>query len=223
MAALVLGGYVAPLVLLGVAVAPWAVATGTAARVLRGATIAALPYAIAVGLVQTFGGQGSSVLFAIGPFEATAEGLDAAAQVTLRIVVIAAALTLFGVTTRASELVDDLESRGVSPRMAFAGAATLTAIPMLLEQARVVRDAQRSRGLDIDSGVAARVRSVVPLVGPVVLGTLHGVEQRALALEARAFGRPGRRDVTWLAAEAPWERVLRWSVALAVGVLVVGP
>ena len=213
-------GYVAPVALLALAVVPWAAASGQASRIARGAVLAALPYAIAVGLVQTFG-TGSTVLFALGPFEATAEGLDGGAQATLRILVIAAALTLFGVTTRAASLVADLESRGVSPRLAFAGAATLTAVPMLLEQARVVRDAQRARGLDIDTGVVGRLRGIVPLAGPVVLGTLHGVEQRALALEARAFGRPGRRDVTGLDPEAPWERGLRWALAAAVTALVV--
>jgi energy-coupling factor transport system permease protein len=208
------------LLLLGVAVAPWAAASGEGSRIVRGAVLAALPYAIAVGLVQTFG-AGSTVLFALGPFEATAEGLDGAAQATLRILIIAAALTLFGVTTRAAALVADLESRGASPRIAFAGAATLTAVPMLVEQARVVRDAQRARGLDIDAGVVGRLRGILPLAGPVMLGTLHGVEQRALALEARAFGRPGHRDVSGLDPEAPWERPLRWALAAAMVVLVV--
>jgi energy-coupling factor transport system permease protein len=207
-------------VLLAVAVVPWALPTGEGRRILRGAVIATLPYAIAVGLVQTFG-MGSTVLFELGPFEATAEGLDAAAQASVRIFVIAAALSLFGVTTRAGALIEDLESRGVSPRVAFAGAATLTAVPMLVEQARVVRDAQRSRGLDIDGGLVARVRGVVPLAGPVILGTLHGVEQRALALEARAFGRPGRRDVAGLAPEPPREQSLRWAIAFAAVLLVV--
>ncbi len=123
--------------------------------------------------------------------------MAAAAQVSLRLFVMAAALALFGLTTPASELVADLERRGVSPRLAFAASATLGAVPALIEQARVVRDAQRARGLDIDGGVAARIWGVLPLAGPVVLGTLHGVEQRALALEARAFGRPGRREPLW--------------------------
>jgi energy-coupling factor transport system permease protein len=189
--------------------------------VLRAAALATLPIAIAVGLVQGFGGLGEPVLFRLGPLEATAEGLSAAAQVSLRLFVMAAALALFGLTTPASELVADLERRGVSPRLAFAASATLGAVPALVEQAGVVRDAQRARGLDIDGGVIARIRGVLPLAGPVVLGTLHGVERRALALEARAFGRPGRREPLWAPPDFEVERVLRWALAAAVLALVV--
>lgn len=216
-AALALGGLVAPLVLFAVAVGPSAAASGTTRRVVRAALLATLPIAIAVGLVQGFGGLGETVVFGLGPLEATAEGLSAATQVSLRLFVMAAALALFGLTTPASELVADLERRGVSPRLAFAASMTLGAVPALVEQARVVRDAQRARGLDIDGGVVSRIRGVLPLAGPVVLGTLHGVEERALALEARAFGRPGRRAPLWVPPDSAIERVIRW--ALAAGVL----
>ncbi len=217
---LVLGGFVAPLILFAVAVVPAAASSGTLARVLRAAALATLPLAIAVGLVQGLGGVGDTVLFRVGPLEATAEGLTAAAQVSLRLFVMAAALALFGLTTRASELVADLERRGVSPRLAFAAAAILGAVPALVEQARVVRDAQRARGLDIDGGPMARIRGVLPLAAPVVLGTLHGVEQRALALEARAFGRPGRREPLWAPPDSSAQQVARWALAADMVLLV---
>jgi energy-coupling factor transport system permease protein len=192
---------------------PAAIATGRGWRVLRDATLATLPIALAVVLVQGFGGIGETVLFKAGPLEGTVEGLTAAAQVSVRLFIMAAALALFGLTTPASELVADLERRGVSPRLAFAASTTLGAVPAVVEQARVVRDAQRARGLDIDGGLRARLRGVLPLAGPVVLGTLHGVEQRSLALEARSFGRPGRRELLWAPTDRGRERGLRWLLA----------
>jgi energy-coupling factor transport system permease protein len=210
---LTLGGFVAPLALLLVAVLPGAASSGTLRRVLRAAVIATLPFAIAVAVVQGLGGAGETVLFRLGPLAATAEGLGAAAQVSVRLFVMAAALALFGLTTPASELVADLERRGVAPRLVFAASAILGAVPALVEQGRIVRDAQRARGLDIDGGVVARIRGVLPLAGPVVLGTLHGVEQRALALEARAFGRPGRREPLWAPPDSATQRVVRWALA----------
>ncbi len=201
--------------------APAAWASGISRRVVRAAVLATLPIAIALGIVQGFGGLGETVLFRIGPLEATSEGVAAAAQLSLRLFVMAAALALFGLTTPASELVADLERRDVSPRLAFAASATLGAVPALIEQARVVRDAQRARGLDIDGGVAARIWGVLPLAGPVVLGTLHGVEQRALALEARAFGRPGRREPLWVPPDSSLQRIVRWALAADIVLLVV--
>jgi energy-coupling factor transport system permease protein len=215
-ATLILGGYLAPLLLLVLAVVPGAIVAGIWRQVFRTAAIAALPIAIAVGLVSTFGLPGEHVLVRIGPFIATLEGLDAAGKVTARLFVMAAGLALFGLTTPPRALVADLERRGVSPRVAFVAAATLGAVPALVDQARLIRDAQRARGLDVDGGLAGRLSGVVPLFGPVILGTLQGVEARALALEARAFGRPGRRDLLWAPADSGRERLLRWAIALGV-------
>jgi energy-coupling factor transport system permease protein len=83
-----------------------------------------------------------------------------------------------------------------------------------------VRDAQRARGLDIDGGLASRLGAVVPLVGPVVAGTLHSIEARSLALEARGFGRPIRRELLWAPADSRRQRWARWAVVAAVVVLV---
>jgi energy-coupling factor transport system permease protein len=214
-AVLVLGGYVAFFAIFALLVVPGAAVGHVLRPVVRGAGVAALPIGIAVALVSTFGLPGETTLFRLGPFDATLEGLDAGARVIVRLFVMAAALTLFGLTTPPRALVADLDRRGVSPRLTFAADATLGALPALAEQARTVRDAQRSRGLDIDGNLAMRLRGVPPLAGPVIAGTLHAVEARALALEARAFGRPGRRELLWVPADRDSERLLRWIIAAA--------
>ena len=67
----------------------------------------------------------------------------------------------------------------------------------MVERASVIAGAQRARGLDTEGSVRARLRGVLPLVGPVILSSLTEVEERSLALEVRAFGRPGRRHLLW--------------------------
>ena len=58
---------------------------------------------------------------------------------------------------------------------------------------------------------------VIPsLVGPVVAGTLHSIELRTLALEARGFGRPIRRELLWAPADSRRQRAIRWIVAVVV-------
>jgi energy-coupling factor transporter transmembrane protein EcfT len=215
-AVVLIGGYAAPILLLAFGVGPGALIAGIARPVALAAFRATLPIAIAVGLVSTFGLPGDTVLLRLGPFAATLEGLDAGALISLRLFVMAAALALYGLTTPARALVADLERRGVAPQLAFAAGSILGAVPALLEQARIVRDAQRSRGLDIDAGVVGRMRGVVPLFGPVVVGMLHRVEARSLALEARAFGRPGRRALLWAPSDTRWERVARWLLLTAI-------
>jgi energy-coupling factor transport system permease protein len=62
---------------------------------------------------------------------------------------------------------------------------------------------------------------VLPLVGPVVLSSLTEVEERSLALEVRAFGRPGRRQLLWRIPDSRAQLVVRAALLLAlVGAIV---
>lgn len=220
--ALALGGYLAPAFLAATLVIPGAAVARVLGRVGRSAVVVTLPLAIAVSLVSIFTRSGTTVLFVVGPFDATAEGLDFAARITLRLFVMAAALSLFAFTTPPRALIADLERRGVSPRLAFAAAAVLSAVPAMVERGRAVLDAQRARGLDSEGTFLRRAGGVVPLVAPVVLGALHDVEARSLALEARAFGRPGPRHLLWAPEDTTRERVLRWLLLLALLIVLAG-
>lgn len=199
---------------------PGAIAGQVARLVVRRAALVTLPLAIAVGLVSVFTRHGTTALFSLGPFEATLEGADFAARIALRLFVMAAALTLFGATTAPRAFIADLERRGVSPRLAFAIGAVLDTVPALVERGRQVVDAQRARGLDTEGRGLQRLTAIVPLAGPVVIGALHQVEARSLALEARAFGRPGARHLLWAPADTATERAIRWLLMVAVVALI---
>ncbi len=218
-AALAVDRYVILALLLAVAVVPGALLARQASQVARAAIAASLPVLVAVALVSALTRAGETMLFVVGPFDVTLEGVDFAMRISLRLVVMAAALVLFGLTTDVHAVVADLERRGLSPRLTFVVASILEAAPALIERGRVIRDAQRARGLDTEGSVRARLRGVLPLAGPAVLGTLHDVEGRSLALEARGFGRPGPRHVLWSPADRGAERAVRWALVAALVVL----
>jgi len=168
-----------------------------------------------VVLVSVFTRAGTTVLFAIGPFDATLEGVDFAGQVLVRLLVLSTAIGLFGLTTDPRALVFDLERRGMSPKLGFAAVATVEAVPSMIERANVIQAAQRARGLDTEGRLIGRLRGIMPMVGPVLLSSLTEVEERSLALEVRAFGRPGRRHLLWQPGDTNTERVVRWVLVLA--------
>jgi energy-coupling factor transport system permease protein len=78
----------------------------------------------------------------------------------------------------------------------------------------VIAESQRSRGLDTEGSLLARLRGIIPLVGPAILSSLTDVEEKSLALESRAFSRPGRRHLLWAMGDRTWERVARWALLL---------
>jgi energy-coupling factor transport system permease protein len=207
-------GYLVPALVLVLLVVPGLVTAGVVRPALRNAALVAVPIGISVAIVTILGRPGSHILFTLGPFDATLEGLDFALRIELRLLVLALALALFAMTTAARSLVVDLERRGVSRRLAFAAAATLDALPATAERAQGIRDAQRARGLDTEGSVGARLRGVLPLAAPAVLGALHDVETLSQALEVRAFERPGQRHLLWAPADTGRQRVARWLLVV---------
>lgn len=188
---------------------------GVLRRLARASFLLTLPIAISVILVSVFTRAGTTVIFVIGPFDATVEGVDFAAQTVLRLFAISTSIGLFILTTDPRAFVLDLERRGVPPRAAFVAVATIEAVPTLVERAAIIGESQRARGLDTEGSFRARLRGIVPLVGPVILTSLTDVEERSLALETRAFSRPGKRHLLWAMADTTWELVVRWILIAA--------
>jgi energy-coupling factor transport system permease protein len=216
-AAIILGGLVGPLVLLALAVLVPALVAGVLRNLVRTSVLLALPIAISVLVVNLFFyPDGRTELLRVGPVVATGEGLAFALEILARIMAMSGAVTLFYLTTRAGDLVIDLERRGVSPRMAFVANASVQTVPAMVERAAQITDAQRARGLDTEGSLFRRLRGVVPIVGPVILGSITEVEDRTMALEARGFTRPGRRTLLWAPADRTAESALRWLLVVGV-------
>jgi energy-coupling factor transport system permease protein len=220
--AVLAGGLLGPAALTALAVVVPALVGRILIRLLRTALLLTLPIAISVLVVNLFffpGGR--DILFQVGPITATAEGLGFALETLARIGAISGAITLFYLTTPPGDLVLDLERRGVSPRIAFVALASVQTVPALVERAAIITAAQRARGLDTQGSLWRRLRGVLPLAGPVVLGSITEVEERTMALESRGFTRPGRRTLLWWPADSARQRLARWLLVLAVPSLVI--
>jgi energy-coupling factor transport system permease protein len=215
--AIMLGGVLGPAVLVLLAVLLPGTLAGILPRLLRTSLLLSLPIAISVLVVNLFFyPAGREVLLQVGPIRATAEGLAFAIETLARIGAISGAITLFYLTTPPSELVLDLERRGVAPRVAFVVIASVQTVPAMVDRAASITAAQRARGLDTEGSVWKRLRGVVPLAGPVLLGSLAEIEERTMSLEARGFTRPGRRTLLWHPDDSGAQAIARWLLLAAV-------
>jgi energy-coupling factor transport system permease protein len=198
-----------------------AVIAGVLPRLVRYVLVFSLPISISALLVNLFFRGGTTVLFELGPITATAEGLALAIEILVRLAAISSAITLFYLTTKPSELVLDLEARGVPHRLAFVANASVQTVPAMAERASQIIAAQRARGLDTEGSLRRRLRGVVPIAGSVILGAIAEVEERSMALEARAFTRPGRRSLLWHPPDSSAQRAVRWLLLAGLLALVV--
>ena len=143
-----------------------------------------------------------------------------AAEVAVRVLVMAGAVALYYLTTRPAELVASLQAHGAPARLTFVVLNAVAMIPRLLERAGEVAEAQRARGLDSEGSLRRRLRGLTAVSGPTVLGAIDEAEVRAMALEMRGFSRPGHHTLLWAPRDDPGQRLARWVLLVAVAVLV---
>jgi ABC-type cobalt transport system, permease component CbiQ and related transporters len=154
-------------------------------------------------------------LVEFGPLVLSREGLAFGLISAGRVLVAFLVSVLFLFTTLADDLLEALVARGASHRIAFVILSAVQLVPRMQTRAASILDAQQARGLAIEGSFGRRVRALVPLIGPVLLGSLIDVRERTFALEARGFGaRPGRTAYRVVADPAP-DRWLRPALLLA--------
>ena len=159
---------------------------------------------------------GEDVIFQFYFLDVTQESLMFAFRNAMRIIVMVSAFTLFLLTTHPSELMSDLTRRGLPGQFAYVMISTLQILPQMQAKAQTIISAQRSRGLDTESTFIKRAGSVLPLVGPLVFGSLVEVEERAIAIEARGFTSKKEKTSFHEIPDTSQDKVLRWSLVVII-------
>jgi energy-coupling factor transport system permease protein len=105
-----------------------------------------------------------------------------------KLVVILCAGILFLSVTRIEELAYALHRVGLPYKIGFTMSLAFRLVPVFLDAANTVVQAQRCRGLDFDrGGLWERLRRYIPVIVPVFMGALRRADNMAMALEARGF------------------------------------
>lgn len=196
-----------------------AISAGIAAPLVRAMRIPALLLLSIVIVNALFFPGAVDRLLGVGPFSVTREGLVFGLSSAGRLLVAFVASVTFLFTTLADDLLEALIARGASHRIAFVVLAAVQMVPRLQARSGAILDAQQARGLAISGSLRQRVRALVPLIAPVVLGSLIDVRERTFALEARGFGARRGRTAYRTVADPPIDRLLR--PLLVVGIVVV--
>jgi energy-coupling factor transport system permease protein len=195
-------------------------------RVLRSlvgsSSLTVLPFAISLLLIRGFIWPGGTVLLAIGPLVLKAEGLAFALEASGRILAMIGSFVLLSLTTRADALMLALTERGFPPMIAYIVVTTIQIVPRFQARASAILDAQRARGLETEGGFLKRAAALLPLVVPLVLSSLVDMEERAIALEGRAFNRPGPRTSLMLLHDTPAQAMIRWLLLALILALFIG-
>jgi energy-coupling factor transport system permease protein len=107
----------------------------------------------------------------------------------LRLALLLSSSILFLSTTTIEEFTTSLVTFRMPHRVAFAMSLAFRLVPLFMDSALTVLQAQSLRGYDFNQGnLIERMKRYVPAVIPVFMGALRRANNMAMALEARGFG-----------------------------------
>lgn len=126
----------------------------------------------------------------------TAEGLEIAIFMAIRLVLLLMGSSMLTLCTRPLALTDGIE-RLLSPfrkvglpahDIAMMMTIALRFIPTLLEEADKIMKAQQARGADFESGgLMKRAKSLIPILVPLFVSAFRIAQDLAMAMEARCY------------------------------------
>ena len=145
------------------------------------------PLILSVVIIQSFFWGSGTPIFEFWIFAPKVEGAIYAIIIVGRIILVMAGFILFAMTTRPDTLMISLKQVGLPSSLAYIIVTTLRIVPRFQSKGSTILDAQRSRGVETEGNLLVRARAVVPVILPLVLGSLVEVEERAIAIEARGF------------------------------------
>lgn len=205
--------YWTPAILYLAAILPLSIIAGVGREYWKFFLKVILPTLLILFLMQALFLPGESrVIFKIFGLEVTELSLRLAFRNATRIAVMISSFTILLLTTHPSELMSDLTRRGLPGQFAYVVISSLQIIPQMQAKAQTIISAQRSRGLDTQSSFFRRVGAIVPLVGPLVFGSLVEVEERAIAIEARGFTSTRPKTSLHDIPDTSLDRAIRWML-----------
>jgi energy-coupling factor transport system permease protein len=139
-------------------------------------------------IVWTLFFRGGTPLLAWGPLQISATGMHFALGMALKLATFLGIGVVFLSTTKIEEFAWALTHVGMPYKLGFAMTLAFRLVPVFLDAAATVVQAQRCRGFNFDEGnLVQRLRRYVPVIVPVFMGALRRADGMAMALEARGF------------------------------------
>ena len=161
-------------------------------------------FAVVLFVAQALSHREGITLFSLG-VPITDQGLLVGAQMALRFLVILTSSFLFVLVTDPDQLAHTLIRLGIPYRYGFVFILALRFVPFFRRELRIVREAQRVRGIRPSvRSLAGLQRAIRYTFVPVLVAGLMRVDSIAMSMKGRCFGLYPSRTAT---------RIQRWGGA----------
>jgi energy-coupling factor transport system permease protein len=136
----------------------------------------------------------SKVFFVLGPIAIDELSLLYGISMPFRILILIGAPLLFFMTTTFNELILSFVKLKIPYLWAFTIGLSLRLITSVLDEAKTIKDAQVSRGLELEKGsLLKRIKNYIPIISPLISKVMGMEDQLAISMETKAFGSHKKR------------------------------
>ena len=182
------------------------------------------------GILNLFFTPGEHILAELGFLRISAEGLQNAVFMVLRIMLLIMGTFLMTYTTSPISLTDGLERLlgGLKKihvpvhELAMIMSIALRFIPTLIEETDKIMSAQKARGADFESGnIIQKAKALIPILVPLFISAFRRADELAVAMECRCYhGGEGRTKLQVLQYEGRDYLALVLGLAVTAGIIV---
>lgn len=146
----------------------------------------------------------------------TKEGFFYGLSLSLLILEICGLILLFYNVTPPKDLMYSVEMLGVSHSASYILLASMQGITDLGKMAHTIMESQSARGVEVKGSLKTRFKAFVPVLAPLLLGSIAATEEKTVAMETRAFASTAKATHVYELRKAPaFEKILCIALDLA--------
>jgi energy-coupling factor transport system permease protein len=113
---------------------------------------------------------------------------------SLRLVALSSSMSWFFLSSTPEDIGRAMSVAGLPIELTFSFTMAIRFIPVIYDEFQSIYDTQRSRGLELEKGgFRDRIRNLMPILIPLLVGTIRRTYEIADAMEVRAFGASPKR------------------------------
>ena len=156
-----------------------------------------LLFGVFLFVVKAAFSPGEHIIWQMWGIHVSTESIQAALQLISNVLAFSGAVIMFVQTTEWEDFTYALEKKGVSHMVSFVILSSFQTISDLGVSAKVIMDSQKARGIETDGNLIRRAKAYIPVMGPLVLNAITSVEEKSIAMDARAFSAPVEHSFLW--------------------------
>jgi len=113
---------------------------------------------------------------------------------SLRLLALSSSMSWFFLSSTPEDIGRAMSVAGFPIELTFSFIMAIRFIPVIYDEFQSIYDTQRSRGLELEKGgFRSKIRNLMPILIPLLVGTIRRTYEIADAMEVRAFGASPKR------------------------------